>query len=95
MHEKALLDDLLAKILEVADAEGGVSVTRIRVHLGALSHFTPGHFREHFVDAARGTLAEGAEVEAELGDDPADPRAQGVVLESVDVEVRREPSAAT
>ena len=29
MHEKALLDDLMAKILGVADAEGGARVTRI------------------------------------------------------------------
>ena len=32
--------------------------------LGPLSHFTPAHFREHFADAARGTIAEGAEVDA-------------------------------
>ena len=85
MHEKALMDDLMAKILGVADAEGGARVTRITVWLGALSHFTPEHFREHFVDASAGTLAEGAEVAATLDGDPADPRAQGVVLESVEV----------
>jgi len=83
MHEKALMDDLMAKILAVAATEGGTRVTQITVWLGALSHFTPEHFREHFDDAARGTLAEGARVEATLDDDPADPRAQGVVLESV------------
>jgi hydrogenase nickel incorporation protein HypA/HybF len=83
MHEKALMDDLMAKILSVSTAEGGVRVTRVTVWLGALSHFTPEHFREHFDDAARGTLAEGAEVEATLDGDIADPRAQGVVLESV------------
>jgi len=87
MHEKALMDDLMAKILEVAHAEGGVRVRRIRVHLGALSHFTPAHFREHFDDAARGTLAEGAVIEAELGTDITAPVASGVVLESVEVEV--------
>ena len=87
MHEKALMDDLMAKILEVARAEGGGRVKRIRVRLGALSHFTPEHFREHFDDAARGTLAEGAEVEAELGTDLTAPHATGVVLESVEVEV--------
>ena len=86
MHEKALLDDLMGKILAVADAEGGARVTRIAVWLGALSHFTPEHFREHFDDAARGTLAEGAVVETTLDDDLGDPRAQGVVLESVVVE---------
>jgi hydrogenase nickel incorporation protein HypA/HybF len=83
MHERAVMDDLMAKIIGVADAEGGVRVTRIRVWLGALSHFTPEHFREHFDAAARGTLAEGAAVEATLDDDLSDPRAQGVVLESV------------
>ena len=83
MHEKALMDDLMAKILAVSEAEGGVRVTRVTVWLGALSHFTPEHFREHFDDAARGTLAEGAQVEATLDSDISDPRAQGVVLESV------------
>ena len=85
MHEKALMDDLMAKILAVAETEGGVRVVRIRVHLGALSHFTPAHFREHFDDAARGTLAEGAAVEADLGTDVTAPNATGVVLESVEV----------
>jgi hydrogenase nickel incorporation protein HypA/HybF len=85
MHEKALMDDLMAKILAVAESEGGARVVRIRVHLGALSHFTPGHFREHFDDAARGTLAEGAAVEADLGTDITAPNATGVVLESVEV----------
>jgi hydrogenase nickel incorporation protein HypA/HybF len=87
MHEKALMDDLMAKILAVAQAEGGDRVVRIRVHLGALSHFTPAHFREHFDDAARGTLAQGAEIDAELGTDLTAANATGVVLESVEVAV--------
>ena len=57
------------------------------MRLGALSHFTPEHFREHFEDASRGTLAEGAEVEAVLDGDIADARARDVVLESVEVEM--------
>jgi len=88
MHEKALMDDLMTKILDVSAAEGDARVTRITVWLGALSHFTPEHFREHFDDAARGTLAEGAEVDATLDDDISDPRAPGVVLESVVVASR-------
>ena len=56
-------------------------MTRIRVRLGALSHFTPEHFREHFVDAARGTLAEGAEVDAAMDESLDGEAAQGVVLE--------------
>ena len=87
MHEKALMDDLMRTIAAQAEAEGARRVTRIRVKLGALSHFTPAHFREHFEDAARGTLAEDADVEAELRTDPTEDNAQGVVLESIDVEL--------
>jgi hydrogenase nickel incorporation protein HypA/HybF len=86
VHERALMDDLMRKIAEVAHENGGVRVTRITVRLGALSHFTPEHFKEHFADASSGTLAEGAEVEAVLEDDVHAPNATGVVLESVEVE---------
>jgi hydrogenase nickel incorporation protein HypA/HybF len=87
MHERALMADLMREIEEVAAADGGTRVTRIAVSLGALSHFTPEHFREHFVDASHGTLAEGAAVDAVLAEDLDDPRAAGVVLESIEVEV--------
>lgn len=87
MHEKALIDDLVRTIESAAQAEGGGRVTRIRVRIGALSHFTADHFREHFEDASRGTLAEGARVETELRTDPTEPEAQGVVLEELDVEL--------
>jgi hydrogenase nickel incorporation protein HypA/HybF len=80
------MDDLMRKIESVAHENDGVRVTRITVKLGALSHFTPEHFREHFADASRGTLAEGAEVDAVLEDDVHAPNATGVVLESVEVE---------
>lgn len=85
MHERALMNDLVRKVLVVAEAEGASSVARIRVRLGALSHFTPPHFREHWADATRGTLAEGAEVEATMNEDLIGDEAQGVVLQSVEV----------
>lgn len=87
MHERAVMDRLVRAIEAAAAEAGAARVTRIRVRLGALSHFTPGHFREHFEHASRGTVAEGAEVEAELATDPTDPDAQGIRLESVDVAV--------
>ncbi|HKS79733.1 MAG TPA: hydrogenase maturation nickel metallochaperone HypA [Gaiellaceae bacterium] len=86
MHERALMTDLMREIEAVAAADGATRVTRVSVRLGALSHFTPEHFREHFVDVSQGTLAEGADVEAVLADDLDDPRAAGVVLESIEVE---------
>ncbi len=88
MHEQAVMRDLVRRLEDAArEEEGdGIRVTRIKVRLGALSHFTPEHFREHFEDAAVGTVAEGAEVEAELSTDISEPSAQGVVLESVELE---------
>lgn len=86
MHERALMRDVMARVEEVARTERAERVTRVTVRLGALSHFTPDHFREHFVDAARGTVAEGAAVDADVDPDPTAPRARDVVLESVEVE---------
>jgi hydrogenase nickel incorporation protein HypA/HybF len=86
MHEQALMKDVMREIEEVARAGGAVRVTRVGIRLGALSHFSPEHFREHFVDASRDTIAEGAEVDAVVEQDIADPRARDVVLESVEVE---------
>jgi hydrogenase nickel incorporation protein HypA/HybF len=86
VHEKALMEDLVRHVEAAARAEGAARVIRIRVRLGALSHFTEEHFREHFVDASRGTAAEGAAVEAVLDADTASRGPQGVVLESIDVE---------
>ena len=94
MHERALMSDLVRKLDEVARAEGAERVTRGVVCLGALSHFTPEHFREHFKDATRGTLAEGAEVDAVLAESLTGESAAGVVLASVEVE-RRERVEAT
>ena len=87
MHEQALMRDLMEKIATEASAEGAARVTRVRVRLGAISHLTEDHFREHFEDASRGTVAEGAAVEAELRTDPTEPHAQGMVLESIEIEV--------
>jgi hydrogenase nickel incorporation protein HypA/HybF len=93
MHEKALMANLMRKVEEVGTASGAARITRVVVRLGALSHFTVDHFREHFVDAARGTLAEGAQVDARLDDDLTAAHASDVVLESVDIE-EREPEGA-
>ena len=83
MHERKVMEDLIREI----ELRGeGRRVTRVRVRLGALSHFTPHHFQEHFEDASRGTVASGARVEAEMRTDPTEAAAQGVVLEELDVE---------
>jgi len=87
MHDRALMRDVIARIEELARVEGASRVTRVDVRLGALSHFTPQHFGEHFEDASRGTVAEGARVVARESADVTVSYAAGVVVESVEVEV--------
>ena len=93
MHERALMNDVMRKIQDVALESDVERVTRVRVRLGALSHFTPEHFREHFEEASRGTIAEGAEVDAVVNGDIADEHASDVVIESVEVEVSERAAA--
>ena len=87
MHERAVLQDLVSRIAAIASAEGASRVTRVTLRLGALSHFTPEHFREHFEDATRGTVAEGAAVDASMDDVVTDAYARDVVLESIELEL--------
>ena len=73
------IDDVIRTVVEAAHENGGVRVVRVTVRLSARSQFTP----EQFAVAARGTLAEGAEVEIVRDDDP---EADEIVVESVEVE---------
>lgn len=85
MHEYSLMADLLRKIVRIADETKAERVTSVKVKLGALSHITADHFREHFEEAIRGTVVDGATLRIEQMTDQADPNAQEIVLESVDV----------
>ena len=89
MHEQALLKDLVREIESVASRESALRVVGVRVRIGPMSHMTPDHFVEHFVDATRGTIAEGARCEVEEIDQH-DPLAQSVVLESIELDLGTE-----
>jgi len=93
MHEKYLLAELVKKAEQVCREQGALRVTRMHVFLGALSHLTAEHFREHFDQQSRGTPAEGADVEITLGKDVNDSRAQDIVLLDLEVEDVVPPSA--
>lgn len=86
MHESGVVRSLVAKIELLAHAQGARRVTAIRLCLGALSHMTPDHFRDHFRIASAGTIAEAARLDIELSDAIDDPNAQGVLLRSFDIE---------
>jgi hydrogenase nickel incorporation protein HypA/HybF len=86
MHEASLIAGLLRTVEAVVSEQGGGKVVGVAVKLGALSHISPQHFRDHFARGAKGTILEGARLDIEVLTDTADARAQGVVLESVEVE---------
>ncbi len=86
MHEHALVANLIRQVDRIAAAEGARRVTRISVWLGALSHMSPEHFREHFEQDAAGSIAEGAELDCAVSHDITDPSAQDVILKDVEVE---------
>ncbi|MGA8183257.1 MAG: hydrogenase maturation nickel metallochaperone HypA [Terriglobia bacterium] len=86
MHEASLMKDLMSKILAISREQKGARVVGVSVRLGALSHMSAGHFREHFAVAAQGTAAEGAKLKIEELSDTNDPMAQQILLESVEVE---------
>jgi hydrogenase nickel incorporation protein HypA/HybF len=85
MHERAILADLVREIESVAGREGARRVVGVHVRVGPMSHMTPAHFVEHFLDATSGTIAEGARCDVEAID-PRDPLAQSIVLDSVELE---------
>ena len=85
MHELSLIADLMQKVESIAAGAKATKVLAVTVKLGALAHISPEHFRDHFARAARGTIAEDAQLFVELSKDVQDPQAQEIVLESVTV----------
>ena len=65
MHEMSLLRDLMKKIDTIASDNDAQKITRVRVKIGALAHISGSHFKEHFEQAARNTMA--ADAELDLG----------------------------
>lgn len=86
MHETGLVRDLIAKVAALAAAEDAARVTRVSVWLGALSHLSPEHFRQHFETDASGTIADGAVLDIETSSDIADPNAEALLLRGIEVE---------
>ncbi|MGB2867586.1 MAG: hydrogenase maturation nickel metallochaperone HypA [Bacteroidota bacterium] len=86
MHEFSLIANLMKKIDEVAAAQHAKRIAGVKVRLGAMSHISASHFREHFEQAALGTLAEGARLDIVTSTDYTEPEAQSILLESVEID---------
>jgi hydrogenase nickel incorporation protein HypA/HybF len=87
MHELSLLRGLLSQIERIAQRHGAKQVRVVRLKLGPLAHIEPEHLRCHFVEATRGTVAEGARLDIETTD-----ALHELSLESIDL---IEPTAAS
>lgn len=86
MHEMSLINDLMAKVMRVARDNGAVRVRTVTLQLGPLAHISPEHLREHFVEAAVGTVAERADLIVETLTDIHHPQAQDIVLKRLEVD---------
>ena len=85
MHEFSLLKNLMHRIKTIAEDNNSDKVIGVKVKLGALAHISPNHFREHFEQAVKGTIADGAKLEVIALTDMSDPHAQEIILDSVEV----------
>jgi hydrogenase nickel incorporation protein HypA/HybF len=83
MHETSLIPDLIEKITTLAAGNTARRVVAVDVTVGALTGMDADHLREHFDEAAAGTIAEGAEVRCRVSDDPL---STAVILDSLEME---------
>ena len=86
MHEQSLMIDLMRKIESVVKENNAKKVASLKIRLGALSHISSEHFKEHFVQASKGTVAESAHLDVVVQGDLDDPNAQEIMLESLELE---------
>ena len=86
MHEASLMRDLMHKIDTLASEQNATRVTRVQIWLGALSHMSADHFREHFKHSSPGSIAVNAKLDIEVSQDINDPNAQDLLLKSIEIE---------
>ena len=86
MHELSLVASLCARAEAAARADGARRVTAMSVRLGALSHLSPEHLRDHLARATAGSMLEGARLVVTVDTDPSHPGAQDIELVSLEVE---------
>jgi hydrogenase nickel incorporation protein HypA/HybF len=86
MHESGLMKDMMASIQKIMSENRLMTVTRIKIRIGALSPFSVDHFREHYDEAVAGSPIEHAELILETADDIGADDALSIVLEEIEGE---------
>lgn len=85
MHELSLLNNLMTKIDALARENDCAEISAVNVWIGALAHISADHFREHFEQAAKGSVVENAQLSVELSADQQHENAGDILLISVDI----------
>jgi Zn finger protein HypA/HybF involved in hydrogenase expression len=86
MHKLSLIADLIRKLDSIAHEQHPAKIIDVTIKLGAHTHVSVPHLREHFVQACRGTSLESTRLVIEIGTDPSDLHAQDILLDRVQVE---------
>lgn len=86
MHEAHLINDLIRKAESTARIRGADKVVSVRIKVGALSHISGEHLREHFARAAMGTIVEHAQLDIETLHDISAPEALEIRIVSLEIE---------
>jgi hydrogenase nickel incorporation protein HypA/HybF len=87
MHEFSLMNSLMNQIYQVAEQQAARKVKRVKVWLGALSHMSADHFKEHFDEAAVGGIAQDAVLDVTVDTDESAENAANILLQSIEVEI--------
>ena len=80
MHESGIVEELVRQLEQVVRDNGGQRVARVGLGMGELAGFSREHFEEHFREASKGTIAEGAELDIRVV------KGDSLTLENVEVE---------
>ena len=86
MHENALVCDVVNRINQLANAAKASRIVSAKVWLGACKPSIGRARSRTFRHRCAGSLASEAALEIEISDDPHDPNAQYVRLETIEVE---------
>lgn len=83
MHELSLVNNLLNRLDDIIRKNNAKRLVSVRIRVGALSHISPKHLKEHLMLS---DILKNAIVEVIQRED-IDNNAQDIILESVELEV--------
>ncbi len=85
MHEYSLIAGLLTQIRLLMETYPDHPLDTVHVRIGALAQISTEHFREHFCHAVEGTDLEHVRLDVTMDNDPGNPNAQDIILESIEI----------